>query len=107
MFHGFFQYSVTQCININIFLQAGAVTKKPVNKYYIEVQHKRDLLQKHLATGLIDLMTFVREIGLVSLKAERKAGKVVLQKESDGVDVQPDDPSAELVRDDSDNDSLR
>ena len=94
-------------ININIFLQAGAVTKKPVNKYYIEVQQKRDLLTKHLATGLIDLMTFVREIGLVSLKAERKAGKVVLQKESDGVDVQPDDPSAELVRDDSDNDSLR
>ena len=58
-------------------------------------------------TGLIDLMSFLREIGQVSLKAERKAGKVVLEIDSEGVQVQPDNPVQDLVRDDSDNDSLR
>ena len=89
-------------------MQTGAVSKKRENKYYIEVQHKRDKLFKLLLTGVIDLMTFIREIGMVSLKAERRAGKVVLE-ESDGagVEVQPDNQGDELVRDDSDNDSLR
>ena len=85
------------------------MTKKRENKYYIEVQNKRDRLFKLLMTGVIDLMTYIREIGLVSLKAERRAGKVVLE-ESDGAgvdEVQPDNQEEDLVRDDSDNDSLR
>ena len=83
------------------------MTKKRENKYYVEVQQKRERLTKHLMTGLIDLMSFLREIGQVSLKAERKAGKVVLEIDSEGVQVQPDNPVQDLVRDDSDNDSLR
>lgn len=91
----------------NIFLQTGSLIKKRENKYYIEVQQKREKLTKNLLMGLIDLMTFLREIGMVSLKAERKAGKIVLESESDGVEVPPDNQSDDLVRDDSDNDSLR
>ena len=68
---------------------------------------KRERLTKNFTSGLIDLATFLREIGQVSLKAERKAGKVVLEPEGERNQVQPDNPEEELVRDDSDNDSLR
>ena len=84
------------------------MTKLREDKYYKAVQIKREQLTKNFLTGLIDLATFLREIGLVSLKAERKAGKVVLDIDCDrGDQVQPDNPDEELVRDDSDNDSLR
>ena len=56
---------------------------------------------KNLAKGRINLMTFLREIGLVSLKSERKRGKVVFEDES----TEP--ARVDNGRDDSDNDSLR
>ena len=67
----------------------------------VSVQQQRESLMKNLASGRICLMTFLREIGLVSLKCERKRGKVVFEDES--TEPTRDDNG----RDDSDNDSIR
>ena len=55
---------------------------------------------KNLALGRICLMTFLLEIGLLSLKIERKKGKVVFEDSEKR-------PVTYEARDDSDNDSLR
>ena len=56
---------------------------------------------KNLALGRICLVTFLLEIGLLSLKIERKKGKVVFE------DSEKRPPVTDDARDDSDNDSLR
>ena len=56
---------------------------------------------KNLALGRICLKTFLLEIGLLSLKIERKKGKVVFE------DSEKRPPVTDDARDDSDNDSLR
>ena len=58
---------------------------------------------KNLAHGRIPLMTFLREIGSLSLKIERKRGKVVFEENS----AEPPVSDPDIARDDSDTDSLR
>ena len=58
---------------------------------------------KSLAHGRICLMTFLKEIGMLSLKIERKRGKVVFEDNS----AEPPVSDPDIARDDSDTDSLR
>ena len=81
----------------------GAKTKKRIDQTVIAVQQQREDLMKNLAHGRISIMMFLREIGSLSLKMERKRGKVVFENNSARLPVSETDNA----RDDSDTESLR
>ena len=82
---------------------AGVRTSKRDNPAYLRVQKQRETLQKNFQKGRIPLPEFMKKIGGLSLKSERKQGKEMFQTPEG---TAPRLPCDQNERDDSDTDSL-